>query len=375
MKIGLDVDDVLFPCTSKAIDALIKKGISVDSDTIEWDFSNLEPEARKLARDTLHKVETFVFQKPFPGAVEMVKALLQRGHEVYFVTAPYPELIQYRYSQLRRFFPEVPERNIIIAGDKSIIALDVLLDDGPHNLEASIAKHVVRWALPWNRNCQRKDMETAHSYSEFVCMVDEWDDRYPQIICLVGPSASGKTTIAEALVKTGKFIAPQSVTTRQRREGEPEDAYQFIDLQVFHDLVAKNGLVESTCYNGNYYGLTYQEIDRCLQSGKTIVVPVDINGAAALKKNYKGVISVFVSRPLNNILNSLQERKLPDDVLLSRISSMKEEMENSSRCDVCIDNSRTVADSAQQVKAIADSKLIDLLASNAGLGINQVVTA
>lgn len=342
MKIGLDVDDVLLPCTDIAIDQLVREGYSVDRKTVTWDFANLTPEARERAKELLHDEKTFLEQRPYRGAVQMVQKLLNWGHEVYFVTAPYPEFLVFRYQQLQSFFPMVPAKNIILCGDKSVIALDVLLDDGPHNLETSLATHRVRWEKPWNENCNCEGMDTARTYEGFLDLVLRYSGlpvATPSVLCLVGPSASGKTTISEALVKTGRYIMPQSVTTRQRRKGEPEDAYQFISEDEFNRLFADMKLVEHTCYNGNYYGLSCDEVDRCLASGKTVIVPVDIHGAEALKERYPNkTVSIFIKRPVSDILKSLSERGMPDRLLLPRLTSMADEFTNEDKCDYVVHN-------------------------------------
>lgn len=362
MRIGLDVDDVLLPCTRLVVEEVSAAGFPhINIDSVSWDFSNLPTEVRDCAHRTVQEIGIYKKQGPLLGAVEMVQALVDRGHDVFFVTAPPPAVMEYRYNQLQKFFPMVPSTNYVFTKDKSVVKLDVLLDDAPHNLLESTAKHVVRWLKPWNVDCNRPGMDMVSSYPEFLRLVDSYDNRRPEIICLVGPSASGKTVITEKLVGENKVVTPRSVTTRSRREGESKNAYYFVSEDEFQSLVDNGKLVESTCYNGYHYGLTFDEINQCLAANKPVVVPVDINGAKALKKAYgRTVLAIFVRRPLPDILNSLIERKLPEDILLSRLASMKEERINESQCDFAISNDTTVEEAASKIGSLLKHPVMEL---------------
>ena len=74
---------------------------------------------------------------------------------------------------------------------------------------------------------------------------------------LVGPSASGKTTISDRLVEELGMRRVVTTTTRRRRKGESLDAYHFITSGEFDT----SEMVEHVVYSGNRYGTSKQEVD------------------------------------------------------------------------------------------------------------------
>ena len=87
------------------------------------------------------------------------------------------------------------------------------------------------------------------------------------MILLVGASASGKTEIAHALTRLHGIRKAVTHTTRAMRQGETNHIdYHFVSPEEFLDLKEKEGFVETTFYNGNYYGCSKAECgdDRCI---------------------------------------------------------------------------------------------------------------
>ena len=87
------------------------------------------------------------------------------------------------------------------------------------------------------------------------------------MILLIGPSASGKTEIARALTRLFGIKKAVTHTTRAPRVGEVSGRdYHFVSKEDFLDKKEKGGFVETTLYNGNYYGCSKEECadDRCI---------------------------------------------------------------------------------------------------------------
>lgn len=86
------------------------------------------------------------------------------------------------------------------------------------------------------------------------------------MIVLTGPSASGKT--ATCLYLQAHFGIKKVIThtTRQRRKGEVNNVdYHFVTIDEFRKRKANDEFIETTFYNGNYYGTSRKEvqIDKC----------------------------------------------------------------------------------------------------------------
>ena len=91
--------------------------------------------------------------------------------------------------------------------------------------------------------------------------------RVDPIFVLVGPSASGKSTVAQMLVERLGVRRAVTTTTRHQRRGEPFDAYHFVTLWEFNI----EDMVEYKDYANNRYGLTKSEADA---SNLVIMEPV-----------------------------------------------------------------------------------------------------
>jgi guanylate kinase len=96
------------------------------------------------------------------------------------------------------------------------------------------------------------------------------------MIVLVGASASGKTEVARVLKNKYGLTKIVTHTTRPMRDKEVDHVdYHFVSIEKFLDLKAQNFFVETTEYNGNYYGTSKKEIE----DNKVLVV--DPNGLHA----------------------------------------------------------------------------------------------
>jgi len=110
---------------------------------------------------------------PIPGAVEGVRSLMERGHDVVVVTAA-RRGHRDKLEWLRQRLPFLDTRNIVFAHRKELVRGDVLFDDAPHNLEAFAPfGQPVAMAYPYNEGvgCPR-----VRTWSEFLAFVDE---RFP----------------------------------------------------------------------------------------------------------------------------------------------------------------------------------------------------
>ena len=99
------------------------------------------------------------------------------------------------------------------------------------------------------------------------------------MIILVGASASGKTVTALELQKKYGLKKAVTTTTREKRVGETDGVeYFFITKEEFQKKLAENKFVESSLYNGNYYGCGIDQV------ADDKVVVLDPNGLHSFKK-------------------------------------------------------------------------------------------
>ena len=110
----------------------------------------------------------FETQPVLPGAVEFVHDLQEYG-KVFFVTDVQQEYHGIRKSRLLELFPEIPEEHIIITPRKEEANVDVLLDDGIHNLRRTTAEYPVLMQRPWN--AAEKNYITVSGFEEFLAFM------------------------------------------------------------------------------------------------------------------------------------------------------------------------------------------------------------
>ena len=111
------------------------------------------------------------------------------------------------------------------------------------------------------------------------------------MIILVGASASGKTEVAKLLKNKHGIVKAITTTTRTIRPSEKDGVdYFFLGKDEFLALKEKGNFVETTCYNGNYYGCSKSQV------ADDKVVIVDPNGLKSfLALNNKNVVTFFLS--------------------------------------------------------------------------------
>ena len=99
------------------------------------------------------------------------------------------------------------------------------------------------------------------------------------MIILCGASASGKTVTALELQKKYGLSKAITTTTREKRIGETDGVeYFFISKDEFQKRLKEDKFVETSLYNGNYYGCGIDQV------ADDKVVVLDPNGLHSFKK-------------------------------------------------------------------------------------------
>lgn len=365
LTIAVDYDDTLALCTEYALYLEEKKtGEKFDYESVDkWGKTGRATDC--IFRYFGNNEDNFYGTQPlYEGAQEFINALLDRGHEVMILTAVSPQFATMRAEKIMKEFPRIKADNIILTSRKDLVHTDILIDDAPHNLSDTPAKYPICFRRPWNRNLT--GLISVFSYGEIlnfvdsIAMIDAELERTNKVYCLVAPSASGKTAIAKELAKNPLYQIPRSTTTRARRAGEPENAYNFVSEEEFSKLYKDGHFLETTIYAGNRYGTTKDEIDSILNSGKNAVFPIDISGANALKMKYGNKCEmVFIKRPKDLIVQSLLDRlavqitnnpSRKDEYIKdisNRILSLSDERKNEELCDRVILNNGNITDVIQ----------------------------
>jgi len=152
----------------------------------------------------------------------------------------------------------------------------------------------------------------------------------PLFIIISGPSGVGKDAVLARMKELGyplKYIT--TLTTRPRRPNERDNIdYHFVSMERFQEMIENNDLLEWAKVYGNWYGVPKEEVKQALDKGQDIIVKVDIQGAATIKKILPQAIFIFLMPPsMEELLVRLKQRhtELPSDLDL-RLETAEGEM-------------------------------------------------
>ena len=163
-----------------------------------------------------------------------------------------------------------------------------------------------------------------------------------KILVISGPSGAGKGTVVERILEIDpNVVLSISATTREKRKGEKEGVHYFyISHREFLDKIQNNELLEYNCYNENYYGTLKSYVDSLIDSGKNVILEIDVNGAFQIKEKRPEAITVFLTAPsLEEIERRLRKRNTEDDETISkRLKIAKAEIARSKDYDYVVCN-------------------------------------
>lgn len=163
-----------------------------------------------------------------------------------------------------------------------------------------------------------------------------------KLIVLTGPSGVGKGTLMKKLLQCHpELYYSVSVTTRSPRTGEVNGKnYYFISRSQFEQLVAQGEFLEWAEFAGNYYGTPRAAVIDHIQSGKLVVLEIELEGARQIRASFPSALSIFILPPsFSELEKRIRGRgQDSDEAIARRLHRAQEEIQAADEFDLQIVN-------------------------------------
>jgi len=183
------------------------------------------------------------------------------------------------------------------------------------------------------------------------------DGEKGKLVVISAPSGTGKgTVIGELLKQRPDFVFSVSATTRKPRPGEKDGvAYLFISHDKFRDMISNDEFLEYAEYIGEFYGTPSGPIKACVDSGDTIILDIEVQGAKQVMKKVTDAVTIFIVAPNMNELESRLRGRGTDseEKLLARLKRAELEMEERYHYDHIVVND-SASRAAQEILNIIE---------------------
>jgi len=175
------------------------------------------------------------------------------------------------------------------------------------------------------------------------------------VIVVSAPSGAGKTTVlARVLRDLGGIRFSVSHTTRAPRGAERDGVeYHFVDRPGFERLLAEGSLLEWAEVHGNLYGTGLSEIERARAAGVDILLDLDVQGAAQVRRRIPDAVTVFILPPSYDVLEARLRGRGQDDeaTMRRRLAAAGREIDAFENYDYAIVN-EDLDGSVEELKSI-----------------------
>jgi guanylate kinase len=183
----------------------------------------------------------------------------------------------------------------------------------------------------------------------------------PLLIVISGPSGVGKDSVVNAMKERGRpFHFVVTATTRPRRAEEVHGRdYFFVSKEEFAAMIEHDELIEYAIVYSDYKGIPKQQVREALASGQDVVMRLDVQGAATVRKLAPEAVLIFLTtRCEEELVERLKARRADSaEDLILRIATARQELKRASEFDYVVVNADGQLDeTASTVIAIIDAE-------------------
>ncbi len=347
LSTALDIDDVLMECVPYAI-RLANEKYKFDPPLTIYEVDRWGKTGTRadVIFEFMNQPDFYENQPVIAGAKEFVRKLSGMT-EIFVTTSVWPQYMTLRAKRIMEEFPEIPADHIYMGSRKDKIDVDILFDDGMHNIFRSNAAYPILMRRPWNH--EATGILAVNNYNEFLKLVEVIAAGYaarpevsdlskPGVVVLVGPSGSGKTEVAhQLLAQNDRFESLVSYTTDSSPDTQNDPWYCQVSTEEFLAMNERDELFETTTYAGHYFGSRKQDVKDILGRGKHVLTVMDICGAMAMKTHFDHVITIYIKRDRKDLMEAILNKPISNTEKVNRLMAIESERRNAEVCDYVMD--------------------------------------
>lgn len=178
------------------------------------------------------------------------------------------------------------------------------------------------------------------------------------LFIISAPSGAGKTSMVHGLLASNPLIdLSVSYTTRTPREGEQDGvAYHFVSRETFVEMAGRGEFLESAEVYGNYYGTSQSWIAQENAKDRDILLEIDWQGAAQVRRIFPECISIFILPPSIDALQQRLNGRGTDsrEIIERRMAAVREDLAHVAEFDYVIIND-DLSEALQQLNAVVQA--------------------
>lgn len=180
------------------------------------------------------------------------------------------------------------------------------------------------------------------------------------LIIISGTTCAGKGTVIRKLLENhNDLLLSTSYTSRPMREGDVDGVdYYFISKEEFERKIQNDDFLEyAVVHYGDYYGTPKKEVLELLDSGKDVILEIDVQGAKLIKEKYPETILIFIMAPsMSEVKRRIKMRGFENNQqIINRFEKAYKEINEVNKYNYIIVN-EDLAESVRKVEAILISE-------------------
>lgn len=181
------------------------------------------------------------------------------------------------------------------------------------------------------------------------------DGQQGRLLVISGPSGAGKGTLINRVLPHLKDTALSvSATTRPRRQDEQQGReYYFLTPDEFEARVKEGDFLEHVRFGSQRYGTLKSEVAKSLDSGKSLILEVELEGARAVRRRLPEAVLIFIAPPdFDELKRRLTDRNTEVAAEIeARLDRAREELASQDEFDYIVVN-QTVDQAADELREI-----------------------